>query len=278
MNAFIAKAAEEKKMDQTTALQHMSDRFLLLGSGKADAMPKYQKVCEVIRELIQKQEFDPGDRLPPEADMAKTLSVSLGTMRNALNALSSEGIVRREQGRGTFVANRPSELIDLWHFRFCETNGDQMIPVYTSVLSLDKVRDEGPWSVFLGKDSHYVRISRLIDIGHECCAVGQYYLRGDQFSDLLDEDLEQFEGVHLRNILKDRYGLPTLTIEERVSAERLPDAVCHWLDLPFFSIGLVCQILGDTYQRAPLSFQHVFIPANSRPLQVREAYPYSEKK
>lgn len=264
-------------MDQVTALQHMSDRFLHLGSGKAGSMPKYQKVCEVIRDLIQGQQFDPGDRLPPEADMAKTLSVSLGTMRNALNALSSEGFIRREQGRGTFVANRPSELIDLWHFRFCETDGAQMIPVYTSVLSLDKVRDEGPWSVFLGKDSHYVRINRLIDIGHECCAVGQYYLRGDQFSDLLDEDPEQFEGVHLRNILKDQYGLPTLTIEERVAAERLPDAVCHWLDLPFFSIGLVCQILGDTYRRAPLSFQHIFIPANSRPLQVREAYPFSEK-
>ena len=64
-------------------------------------------------------------------------------------------------------------------------------------------------------------------------------------------------------------------VEERVSAERLPDAVYHWLDLPFFSIGLVAQILGHTYRNAPLSFQHVFVPANARPMQIRETNPYN---
>ena len=169
---------------------------------------------------------------------------------------------------------RGSELVDLWHFRFVDTNGDKIVPVYTKVITTDKVRDEGPWSVFLGKDKFYVRISRMIDIGHEGNAIGQFYLRGDQYAELLNEPAENFEGVHLRDIVRDRYGKPTIGVEERVSAERLPDAVCHWLDLPFFSIGLVCQIAGHTYRRAPLSFQHIFVPANALPLQIRETDPH----
>ncbi len=254
-------------------LHRISDLFGQFDRGDSHGIPKYQKVCEVIRNLINHQELKPGDRLPRESEMATTLSVSLGTIRNALNALSSEGYISRVQGRGTFVTERMSELVDLWHFRFIDTNGDKIIPVYTKVVSIDKVRDEGPWSVFLGKDKCYVRFSRIIDIGHECSAIGQFYLRGDQYTELLSEPPKTFEGVHLRDIVRDRYGKPTIGVEERVSAERLPDAVCHWLDLPFFSIGLVCQILGHTYRNAPLSFQHVFVPANARPLQIRETHP-----
>ncbi len=255
-------------------LHRISDLFDQLGRGKLDDIPKYQKVCEVIRSLIDHQELKPGDRLPRELDMAATLSVSLGTVRNALSALSSEGHLSRVQGHGTFVTERGSELADLWHFRFVETNGDKIMPVYTKVLATDKMRDEGPWSVFLGKDKFYVRISRMVDIGHECNAIGQFYLRGDQYAELLSEPPESFEGVHLRDIVRDRYGKPTIRVEERVSAERLPDAVCHWLGLPFFSIGLVAQILGHTYRDAALSFQHVFVPANARPLQIRETHPH----
>ena len=255
-------------------LHRISDLYDQLDRGKPDAIPKYQKVCELIRSLVDQQELKPGDRLPRESDIAATLSVSLGTVRNALNTLSSEGYLSREQGRGTFVTERGSRLVDLWHFRFIDTNGDKIVPVYTKVVSMDKVRDEGPWSVYLGKDDFYVRISRMVDIGHESNAVGQFYLRGDQYVELLNEPAENFEGVHLRDIVRDRYSKRTIGVEERVSAERLPDAVCHWLDLPFFSIGLVCQIAGHTYRRAPLSFQHIFVPANALPLQIRETDPH----
>ena len=255
------------------ALHRIADSFVELNKQQASDLPKYQKVSRVIRNMIDQEELKPGDMLPRELDLAGTLSVSLGTVRSAMNALSSEGYLSREQGRGTFVTERGSELVDLWHFRFIDTNGDRIVPVYTKVLSIDKVRDEGPWSVFLGADRYYVRISRMIGVSHDCNAIGQFYLRGDQYAELLTELPESFDGLHLRNIVKNRFGKPTISIEERISAERLPDAVCHWLDLPYFSIGMVCQILGHTHRKLPLSFQHVFVPANTYPLQIRETNP-----
>lgn len=47
-----------------------------------------------------------GAKLPPETELAKSFGVNRHTVRAAIAALESEGILRAEQGRGTFLANR----------------------------------------------------------------------------------------------------------------------------------------------------------------------------
>lgn len=55
---------------------------------------------EVISEAIAAGSF-PNGRLPPEDRLAKTLGVSRGTVREALNLLEADGIVARRRGVGT---------------------------------------------------------------------------------------------------------------------------------------------------------------------------------
>jgi GntR family transcriptional regulator len=52
----------------------------------------------------------PGDRLPPELELAATLGVSRGTLRTALDRLEDTGEITRRQGSGTYVgkAVRPT--------------------------------------------------------------------------------------------------------------------------------------------------------------------------
>jgi CheY-like chemotaxis protein len=45
----------------------------------------------------------PGTKLPPQADLAPALGVSLLTLRQALDQLEQEGLIASEHGRGTFV-------------------------------------------------------------------------------------------------------------------------------------------------------------------------------
>ena len=47
--------------------------------------------------------YRPGDRLPPEHDVAEMLGVSRGTLRTALQRLQDTGEIVRRQGSGTFV-------------------------------------------------------------------------------------------------------------------------------------------------------------------------------
>jgi GntR family transcriptional regulator len=56
-----------------------------------------------LRERLSPGRARPGDRLPPEKELAHTLGVSRGTLRLALERLESNGEIVRRQGSGTFV-------------------------------------------------------------------------------------------------------------------------------------------------------------------------------
>jgi GntR family transcriptional regulator len=66
----------------------------------------YEKTIAFVLQFIDEQKLREGDQLPTEAQIAALAGVSLVTVRRALSELSSQAVVRREQGRGTFVARR----------------------------------------------------------------------------------------------------------------------------------------------------------------------------
>ena len=63
-----------------------------------------EEVVSRLQEMIQKGELSPGDRLPPERDLAKLLGVSRPTLRAGIRSLTAVGILQSRQGAGTFVA------------------------------------------------------------------------------------------------------------------------------------------------------------------------------
>jgi DNA-binding GntR family transcriptional regulator len=63
----------------------------------------YEKTIAFILQHIDEHELQCGDQLPTETRLATLAGVSLVTVRRALAELAAQSIVRREQGRGTFV-------------------------------------------------------------------------------------------------------------------------------------------------------------------------------
>ena len=64
-------------------------------------------VQDELKERIDRGELPAGTRLPSEPELAAELQVSRATLREALRAMELEGLLRRRQGSGTFVAERP---------------------------------------------------------------------------------------------------------------------------------------------------------------------------
>ncbi len=71
------------------------------------SVPLYYQLATIMRENIISGRFQIGDKLPTEADLVKRYAVSRATVRGALLSLQDEGLIRREAGRGTFVAGMP---------------------------------------------------------------------------------------------------------------------------------------------------------------------------
>ena len=64
---------------------------------------KYQQVKNYVLQQIADGHLRPGDALPPERTLARTLGWGVHTIRHALSELKHEEIVHRVQGKGTFV-------------------------------------------------------------------------------------------------------------------------------------------------------------------------------
>lgn len=63
----------------------------------------YEDVANHIRDRIRTEQWRAGDRLPPEAELAKKFDVSRSTVREAVRSLQIAGLLRSKAGSGTYV-------------------------------------------------------------------------------------------------------------------------------------------------------------------------------
>ncbi len=69
--------------------------------------PKLSDVIEQQLEfLILEGTLRPGEKLPPERELAKQFDVSRPSLREAIQRLEAKGLLLRRQGGGTFVQSR----------------------------------------------------------------------------------------------------------------------------------------------------------------------------
>jgi len=69
--------------------------------------PRYVQIEENLHALLKTGGYRPGDKLPPEPELAQQIGVSRATLREALRSLEQQGFINRRQGVGTFVNLRP---------------------------------------------------------------------------------------------------------------------------------------------------------------------------
>jgi GntR family transcriptional repressor for pyruvate dehydrogenase complex len=68
------------------------------------------QVVEHVRALISSGEVRPGDRLPPERELARKLKISRSSLRAGIGFLSAMGVLKSRHGAGTFVSSGPPAL------------------------------------------------------------------------------------------------------------------------------------------------------------------------
>jgi DNA-binding GntR family transcriptional regulator len=69
----------------------------------ASRKPRYQQLADDLRTAITRGDFPASDGFPTEHELCARYSVSRFTVREALRALQSEGLISRKRGSGTIV-------------------------------------------------------------------------------------------------------------------------------------------------------------------------------
>lgn len=76
----------------------------MLDIDRASPLPLYSQLKRALESEIASGGLVPGDRLPSEPELCQRFALSRTTVRQALAEMELEGTLRREKGRGTFVA------------------------------------------------------------------------------------------------------------------------------------------------------------------------------
>ena len=144
----------------------------------ASKVPKYQAIHGVLRRRILGGELAPGERLPPQQELADSFGVTLMTLRQAVAALEADGLVRAERGRGTFVAERPVDIAVGNLSSFSEEMTSAGVDLLTEVLSvLGGAADDWPAAAAaLDLDRDLVCVTRLRSVSGAPLALQRSYL------------------------------------------------------------------------------------------------------
>lgn len=73
---------------------------------RTEGVSLYHQTANVLKEHIEQNELQPGDKLPTIRGMVRSLGISEATLGRALNMLEAEGLIQRRHGWGIAVADR----------------------------------------------------------------------------------------------------------------------------------------------------------------------------
>jgi GntR family transcriptional regulator len=183
-------------------------------------VPKYYKLAESLKKEINAGIFQPGDQLTPELELCQTYQMSRGTVRQAVQLLVDEGLLWREQGRGTFVR---TPLARSQHFSLSSFN-DEMVrqnrQPSTRVLVMEKMPASPTVAnrLDLDPDTPVFHIQRLRLADGQPVALETRYLAQSLCPDLLNEDLNT---QSLHGLFVNKYHIPLVRMEHVVEVRPL---------------------------------------------------------
>jgi GntR family transcriptional regulator len=170
---------------------------------------KYRRIWRELRRDIQAGDWKIGRRIPSESELAHTYGVSRGTVRNAIEQLVQDGMLRKEQGRGTFVISSVPRLSKraTWLASFTKQLQDSSIQPSTEVLEAGLVpAGEAVGRVVegfkLAKTAEVVYIRRLRRGNGAPFAIQTVYLQPESCPGILDEGVDL---THLFRLYAERY-------------------------------------------------------------------------
>lgn len=102
----------------------------------------YTRIAQELRRNIQEGVYKAGEQMPTEAALSERFAVNRHTLRRAISLLATEGLLRVDQGRGTFVADTAPTTAVRYpigeRVRFSETLREQGIePRYEMLRAIE---------------------------------------------------------------------------------------------------------------------------------------------
>ncbi|WP_407181453.1 GntR family transcriptional regulator [Bradyrhizobium sp. STM 3562] len=224
-------------------------------------LPRYQRLRDDLATRINRRELRPGDLIPSEAELAAQHGVAVGTVRKAIDQLVADGVLERQQGRGTFVRRARFNSSLFRFFRFQSESGERRIP-QSRILRRDVVAAPpavaSALRIAIGES--VISLSRLRLIDGEPLLAEEIWLERSRFEAVLDIPPEDF-GDLLYPLYEERCGQVVVSADENLSVEIATDMQAQLLRLEKGAPLIVIERLAFDLERSPIEWRRSRGPA-----------------
>lgn len=211
----------------TLPLDHPTTMQLILD--RRSHRPLYLQVVDYLLEQIHGGDLPTGARVLSERELAEVLDVSRTTARLAVDQLVRTGIVYREQGRGTFVAEPRMRGVQGFTSFSQDIEARGRKPGSRVVRFGLQAPDAGIQAKLrIGPEELALELVRVRTADGEPIALQESYLPRDLVPGLEDTDMTD---VSLFRVLRERYFVYPAWTEAEVKASFAAPDVCELLGI-----------------------------------------------
>ncbi len=173
---------------------------------KDNPIPLHYQIKEILQEMIENEILKPGQSIPTERELCEIQGVSRMTVNKAIMSLVNEGLIYREQGKGTFVSKTKvnHEISKLKGFT--EQMQENGVISKTKILSFNIIEATKQHKLALKipeDENKIIEIKRLRSSHEQPVAIEiawlPYYLFNDMNRDMIEDK-------SLYGIFRERYG------------------------------------------------------------------------
>jgi GntR family phosphonate transport system transcriptional regulator len=211
-------------------------------NGTDDGISRWRRVADEIRSAVSAGTFT--EQLPPETELATRFGVNRHTVRRAIAALSVEGLLRAERGRGTFVNAVPQRIVYPigTRTRFSENMMRQSLEPSGRLIQADIVAADAAQAQLFGcrMGAPLHRLERLSVVDGAPLSRSTSWFSADRFPGIIAAYAET--GSITKALLQE--GLEDYRRKEtRLTAERITARDAEYLQCAADSIVLVSRAL-----------------------------------
>jgi GntR family transcriptional regulator len=220
------------------------------------SLPLHQQFYEIFRRKILSGEWEEGEMIPTEPELMEHYDLSRITVRRGLNRLASEGLIIRQQGRGTFVAERTLEQGLTRIISFTEDMRQRRMAAQTVVLFSDLVPapDDVGEKLGLQQGEEMARLERLRLANDEPLSIEESYLVHSYCPGVLQTD---YTTHPLREALETVYGIQIVRAKQMIRAVSSSDRQAKLLRVTPGSPLLFIERISFSQQNIPIEFLRI---------------------
>lgn len=230
--------------DDSTVHRRTNDGPPTTRAGRAlvrDGQPLYRQLADDLRSRIRDEEFTVGSPIPTEAQLSREYRASRITVRHALDLLEQEGLLHREQGRGSFVRARAIAIGPRRLTSFTEELAERGFRHSSDLIGVWVVPAPVEVPIDLRGQRECVRIERVRRADGRAIAHQVTYLPLD-FSEGIGAALAHSGSMY--EFLRRRYALDIDSADETYRVAGAPDEAASILGVPVGSPVFVVERVG----------------------------------